>query len=68
VSDGGHGFDAAAREQAWAARDGIGLYSMAERVRLLHGTFQTRSTPGEGASIIATFPMIQLVEARPDDA
>jgi len=68
VSDGGRGFDSAARAQSLAARDGIGLYSMAERTRMLHGSFDSHSVPGEGASVSALFPIIEKAEAKPDDA
>jgi signal transduction histidine kinase len=74
VRDGGRGFDSAGWAQSLAARDGIGLglLSMAERTRMLHGSFESRSIPGEGALITACFPLIESLivkaEAHPDDA
>ena len=51
VHDEGRGF---ARE---AHTDGVGLIGMRERVELLEGCFEVKSTPGEGATIMATFPV-----------
>ena len=67
ISDGGLGFDSAARAQSLEARDGIGLYSMAERTRMLRGNLDLQSVPGEGASITAFFPIIENREAKADD-
>ena len=69
LRDGGRGFDSAGWSQSLAARDGIGigLLSMAERTRMLHGSFHSHSVPGEGASIIAVFPIIEKAEVKQDD-
>lgn len=53
VEDNGIGFDAAeVREKA-----GLGLSSIRERVRLVHGTFRIRSEPDKGATIEVTVPL-----------
>jgi two-component system, NarL family, sensor kinase len=36
---------------------GLGMLSIQERVRLLNGTLEWRSTPGAGSSVIARLPM-----------
>jgi signal transduction histidine kinase len=51
VRDDGAGFDPAART------DGFGLLGMRERVQLLDGTLEIESTPGEGTTVSATFPV-----------
>ncbi len=52
VSDDGTGFEPA------AARDGLGLANMAERVRTLGGSFSVDSSPGTGSVVRATFPLL----------
>ena len=34
---------------------------------MLHGSFDSHSIPGEGASITALFPIIENAEAKADD-
>ncbi|RZU02419.1 histidine kinase [Rivibacter subsaxonicus] len=52
VADNGSGFDPAqSRERA-----SLGLASMRERVRLLHGVLDIESTPGRGTTVIAWVP------------
>ena len=52
VSDNGSGFDPAhSREHA-----SLGLASMRERVRLLHGRLDIESTPGRGTTVVAWVP------------
>jgi signal transduction histidine kinase len=68
VRDNGRGFDSAARAQSLTTREGIGLYSMAERTRMLHGSFKSHSIPGEGATVLALFPLSENMESKPDDA
>jgi PAS domain S-box-containing protein len=53
VSDAGGGFDPAAASLS----AGLGLISMQERVRLLHGTIAVQSTPGAGTTVTATIPL-----------
>jgi signal transduction histidine kinase len=38
-------------------RSGLGLVSMKERVRLLHGTFAFRSKPGYGTAVEVSIPL-----------
>jgi signal transduction histidine kinase len=51
VRDDGAGFDPSHRT------DGFGLLGMRERVQLLDGTLEIESTPGEGTTVSATFPV-----------
>ncbi len=51
VSDGGRGFDA----DIPAVRAGLGLVSMKERARLLHGTLKITSAPGQGTTLRVPF-------------
>jgi signal transduction histidine kinase len=53
VSDSGRGFDV---ERAMRG-SGIGLISAEERVKLLKGTFEVRSIPQVGTSIVARVPL-----------
>jgi signal transduction histidine kinase len=52
LEDNGTGFDAAERAQT-----GIGLFSMAERVKLLHGSFQVESRPNSGTVVRVRVPL-----------
>ena len=52
VSDCGVGFD----PQSPGKRMSLGLASMRERVRLVHGTLDIESAPGRGATILAWAP------------
>jgi PAS domain S-box-containing protein len=52
VSDDGVGFDPGSP----AARKGLGLLSMRERVRLANGTLDVESAPGEGTTTIVWIP------------
>jgi signal transduction histidine kinase len=54
VRDDGSGFDLADAE---ARRPGMGLFTMRERVALLHGTFDIRTAPGSGTSVVANVPL-----------
>jgi signal transduction histidine kinase len=51
IEDDGRGFDAA--EESW----GFGLLGMKQRVELLRGTMQVRSSPGAGAKIMVALPL-----------
>ncbi len=53
VADRGRGFDA----QAPAFRAGLGLVSMKERARLLHGRLEISSVPGEGTRLQVSIPL-----------
>jgi signal transduction histidine kinase len=51
VQDDGDGFDAA------TAGRGTGLQGIADRLAALDGTFEVRSTPGEGTTVAGTIPL-----------
>ncbi len=53
VSDTGSGFE----EQDAFTRDGLGLVSMRERLRLVHGEFSVKSKIGAGTTIHARVPL-----------
>ncbi|HEY6988764.1 MAG TPA: PAS domain S-box protein [Bryobacteraceae bacterium] len=53
ITDDGCGFGIDAAE----TRRGVGLISMAERVRQLQGLFEVRTKPGQGTSLVATVPI-----------
>jgi signal transduction histidine kinase len=52
ISDNGQGFSSEIRRPA-----SLGLASMRERVRLLHGELDIESTPGRGTTVIASVPV-----------
>jgi signal transduction histidine kinase len=43
-----------------SARHGFGLLALRDRLEQLGGTLETRSTPGGGATILATLPLANL--------
>ena len=51
VRDDGDGFDPI------TSTSGLGLLGMRERVQLLHGTIQIKSSPGDGTTLTASFPV-----------
>lgn len=53
VEDDGIGFDA----QEVSSKAGLGLSSIRERVRLVHGTYRIRSEPEKGTTIEVTVPL-----------
>ena len=53
VHDDGSGFDLADAERR---RPGMGLFTMRERVALVDGEFELRTTPGSGTSVIVAVP------------
>ena len=53
IQDRGKGFDV----RPDRAGEGLGLLSMNERVRLVHGTFQVRSRAGHGTRIEVRVPV-----------
>lgn len=57
VQDDGAGFDAAAALDEAATGKALGLLGMQERVQILGGTFELRSTPGEGTRVSASLPL-----------
>lgn len=54
VHDDGRGFEHA---QETKRSNGLGLSSMAERIRILQGTFRIRTKPGDGTEIHASIPL-----------
>ncbi len=54
VSDDGCGFDVRAAE---AARPGMGLFIMRERLDLVHGQLEITSDPGGGTDVRAAVPL-----------
>jgi PAS domain S-box-containing protein len=62
VEDQGAGFDPALVEQ----KNGFGLFSIRERVKLMGGTAEITSSPGRGSRISVCFPVVRKVE--PDAA
>jgi len=52
ITDDGRGFDAGAAAQ----HAGLGLISLDERVRMLDGTLEIKSSPGAGTTISVTLP------------
>jgi len=53
VSDAGRGFDSQAAKQS----RGLGLVSMEERIKMLHGTFSIDSRPNNGTTVHAAVPL-----------
>jgi len=60
ISDPGRGFDALSRRAG-----GFGLRGMAERIRLVGGSFTMHSTPDRGTRILAVLPL-PAEQALPD--
>lgn len=56
IADNGAGFDVNATLIGAARRGRLGLVGVAERVRLLGGSFDIRSTPGAGTRLELTLP------------
>jgi PAS domain S-box-containing protein len=63
VSDAGAGFDV----QAAKRKGGLGLLSMQERIRLVHGRLSVESTPWQGTRIIAAVPLVAEKERPAED-
>jgi signal transduction histidine kinase len=55
VTDNGSGFEIGL--QARRPRPSLGHASMRERIRVLHGQFDIRSSPGEGTTVLAWVPI-----------
>ncbi|PZR71951.1 MAG: hypothetical protein DLM52_13805 [Chthoniobacterales bacterium] len=56
IRDNGNGFEPATSENG--ERGGFGLLGMAERVRLLGGTWTIRSSPGAGTTVAIALPVL----------
>ncbi len=57
IQDDGRGFDVEAVLARRATDRGMGLATMAERARILGGTIQIDSTPGQGTTVAFTVPI-----------
>jgi signal transduction histidine kinase len=57
VDDAGLGFDPESQDQPGSGH--LGLLGMQERIRLLGGALQIRSSPGQGTVVEATLPLVQ---------
>jgi len=57
IRDDGKGFDPGALAREHEGRHGFGLTGIAERVRLLNGRMDLRSTPGGGTEITVHIPL-----------
>lgn len=66
VADDGRGFDL--RELEDAARHGLGLIGMRERVSQLNGSFFMESAPGRGTTLRVEFPLDSAGQRHDDDA
>ena len=64
IADFGRGFD----ERHATMNGGLGLASMRERLRLIHGEFDVRSEPGLGTTIIARVPIKDVGGHTGEDA
>lgn len=56
VTDDGKGFDPASVEKG---KEHFGLLTMRERTELLSGTFEVKSSPGQGTTITALIPIAE---------
>jgi signal transduction histidine kinase len=61
VADGGQGFD----PEEGAKKGRLGLVSMRERLRLVHGHLTIRSKPGDGTVIEARVPVVGVRAPEP---
>ncbi|MFQ5613806.1 MAG: PAS domain S-box protein [Anaerolineae bacterium] len=61
IADDGAGFDPAAS----IGKETMGLRNMADRVKLLGGTFEVQSGPGQGSRIVARIPKRNGVARKP---
>jgi two-component system sensor histidine kinase UhpB len=57
VRDDGQGFDVDSVRRRAGAGASLGLISMEERTALVGGSYELRSAPGQGTTMIATFPL-----------
>ena len=59
VRDDGCGFDLEAARRLGAEGRSLGLVGMEERVAGAHGSLEVASRPGQGTTVVATFPLPQ---------
>lgn len=57
VRDDGRGFDLEVVRRRGASGASLGLIGMEERVALAEGSFELRASPGQGTTLLATFPL-----------
>lgn len=57
VADNGKGFDIRLVNQRPASKRGMGLFAMAERTRMLGGSFQILGQRGDGTKIVFSIPL-----------
>jgi signal transduction histidine kinase len=57
VHDDGRGFDTVAIATRSASEKGLGLVTMSERVTMLGGSFELRSSPGQGTEVAFILPV-----------
>jgi two-component system sensor histidine kinase UhpB len=57
IEDDGIGFDVAAARQRGLRGESLGLMGLQERVALVGGRIDIKSTPNEGTRIQAVFPV-----------
>jgi two-component system sensor histidine kinase UhpB len=58
VRDDGRGFDLDSVRERSANGSSLGLIGMEERMALAGGSFELRSAPGQGTTLLATFPVV----------
>ena len=64
IADDGRGFDVAAELASAASRGRLGLLGMAERVRLLGGSFDVESRPGGPTVVTVRLPWWRPLQAQ----
>lgn len=57
VTDDGQGFDLVAVRKHYTERGGLGLLAIEERAKLVNGTSDIRSAPGQGTSVHVVVPL-----------
>jgi two-component system sensor histidine kinase UhpB len=57
VRDDGRGFDLGAARGRAASGASLGLVGMEERIALAGGSFELHAAPGQGTTVLATFPV-----------
>ena len=57
IQDNGKGFDDKSKQHHQHAASGMGLLTMQERARLLHGEFSIQSIPKKGTTVTVSFPV-----------
>src|SRR5262245_34500606 len=64
VRDDGRGFDLDSVRERSANGSSLGLIGMEERMALAGGSFELRSSPGQGTILLATFPLTATARER----